>query len=70
MSNKWVNALVKTLIFLVVVHLIVWVISLFIGGAMIWPHLTSLWGILIGIVGAVISYFVIYAWFTGPIEAE
>ena len=64
MSNRWVNALVKTIVLLVIVHVIVWIVSLF-GVGMLWAHWTSIWGAIITIVCTIIAYFVIYAYFTG-----
>lgn len=72
MEKRWVNALVKTIIFLVIVHVIflglgyffktdVGIFNLY----MVWAHWSDGWiNATIGIAATIITYFVIYFCFT------
>lgn len=72
-NNRWLNALVKTIILLVVFHVVIVVSGLFFatnvnifGLRVFWPHWTSNWiNAIIAIIGGVIIYFGIYGLFTG-----
>jgi protein-S-isoprenylcysteine O-methyltransferase Ste14 len=72
MNHRWLNALVKTIILLVVFHVVVVVLGVFFGTninifglRLFWPHWTSNWmNVIIAIIGGVIIYFSIYGLFT------
>lgn len=72
MRNRWLSALVKTLVVLLVAHIIFLLFGYFIrtdigifGFPMIWAHWTDNWRDLwIGLIASVVVYFVIYSLFT------
>ena len=72
-SNRWLDALIKTVIFLIVVHIILWIIGMFMGtGAgvgglnFLWPHWTTGGGnTIISIIILIVIYFIVYYFFTG-----
>ncbi len=73
MRNRWVNALIKTLILLIAVHVVLLIIGYFTGPdrgvfnlPMIWAHWSD--GYLdatTGIISTIVLYFIIYILFTG-----
>ncbi len=73
MENRWVNALVKTLIFLAIAHVILLILGLFIrtdvgvfGIPMIWAHWSDGWiTATIGLVATAITYAIAYFCCTG-----
>lgn len=67
MKNRWINALVKTLVTIVVIHAIMLVLGVVFGTQigwfnipMIWAHWHTNGNITTGIVGLIILYFGIY----------
>lgn len=73
MRNRWLDALIKTLIFLVIAHIVFLFLGYFIrtdigifNFPMIWAHWSDNWATrIIGLIAAVIIYFVVYSKFTG-----
>lgn len=68
MNNRWINALVKTIITVVVIHAIMLVLGAMFGNQigwfdypMVWAHWHSSGDISIGIVCLLVLYFGIYA---------
>lgn len=76
MKNRWVNALVKTVIFLVIVHIIFLILGFFFKTdigifnlPMVWAHWSDNYrDATIGVIAAVVVYFIIYFFFTKPEE--
>lgn len=71
MGNRWVRALVKTLIVLLIVHVVLLLLGFLFGTRigwfglpMIWPHWHSAWESILAIIAGVILYGCIYVWFT------
>lgn len=73
MENRWLNALIKTAILLVIAHIIFLLLGFLIPAdigmlnlPMVWAHWTdSYLDLAIGLVATVIVYLVIYYFFTG-----
>ena len=71
-NHRWLSALMKTIILLVVFHVVVVGFGLLFGTRvnifglrMFWPHWTSNWmNATIAVIGGVIIYFGIYSFFT------
>ena len=77
MRNRWINALVKTLVTVVVLHVIFliggWLFGNEIGWfnmSMIWAHWHQASDITLGLIGVVLLYCGIYAWGTDGCEIE
>lgn len=78
MRNRWVNALIKTALFLIIAHIILMFLGFFIRTdigifnlPMIWAHWSDNWlDATIGMVLTVIVYFIIYAFFTNDTHEE
>ena len=72
MSNRWINALVKFIIVIVIAHVVVLLFGFFGGSgySMLWPHLNSWGSAIISVIAAVALYFIIYAWFHGQSANE
>ncbi|NLG03032.1 MAG: hypothetical protein GX567_04245 [Clostridia bacterium] len=72
MRNRWLSALIKTLIVLLVAHIIFLLFGFFIRTdigifnlPMVWAHWTDNWrDVWFGLIGTAILYFVIYGLFT------
>lgn len=72
MGNRWLNALIKTVIFLIAAHIILVIWGLFAGGEVnlfglrvFWAHWTGGWtNACISIILTIITYFIIYFFFT------
>jgi len=68
MRNHWLSALIKTIIFLVIVHAIFLLLGIFVrpgigmfGLPMIWAHWTDSWrDAAIGMIATVVIYLIIF----------
>lgn len=73
MRNRWLNALIKTIIFWIASHIVFQILGFFIRTdvgifnlPMMWAHWSDNYGdMTIGIIATIILYFVIYFFFTG-----
>ncbi len=73
MRSRWVTALIRTLIFLVVAHVVFLILGPIFNAdigmfrlPMIWAHWTDSWiDICIGLIASVIVYLIIYYKFSG-----
>ena len=71
-ENRWIDALIKTLIFLVVFHVLLLISGWFFGPnivlfglSLFWPHLTSGWiNLILSIVITIVLYLIVYNFFT------
>lgn len=69
-NNLFLDALYKTVVLWLIIHVIFWIAGYYWGGSMsilgftmLWPHLeTSIWGWITGIVGMLVVFGGIYAY--------
>lgn len=69
--SRWLNALIKCVIFFVVVHFILLIFGYFFGATVgvfginvLWSHLSTLYGWIISVIVSVVVYLIIYNYFT------
>lgn len=78
MKNRWISALIKTVVFLIAAHIILMFLGYFIQTdigifnlPMIWAHWSDNWlEATIGMILTVIVYFIVYAFFTNGAREE
>ena len=78
MRSRWGSALIKTILFLIIAHIILMFLGYFIRTdigifnlSMIWAHWSDNWvEATIGLILTVIVYFIIYAFFTNSAREE
>ncbi|NLD20591.1 MAG: hypothetical protein GX663_10195 [Clostridiales bacterium] len=72
MENRWMNAFVKTIITIVVLHILFLILGLYAGSGigwfgwpMIWPHWHGGLNATLAIIAGIVLYFAIYAFWSG-----
>ena len=73
MKNRWLRALIRTVVFLAAAHVVFLILGFLFGkqiGIFHWPMVWAHWSdgaftSTTGIVSAVVLYFIVYSFFTG-----